>query len=239
MLEIIIIILSTIQSAFGIGLLIIGTPLLLILNYDFFNVLSILLPCSILISILQIYNSEVTNNINKKIIYISVPIIIFGTFIIFYYKSYVNFKLFVGLGILCVFIIKFFVKKNITSSVIRKNKKIIFMLIGLFHGLTNAGGSLISIYFQEIKKNNKKLLQFHIAFSYLFFASTQYILINILSNNIVFNIKNFEILILSAVSYIIGKKIFFHISLKKYLFFLNFMIFLSSLALILSGLNLI
>jgi hypothetical protein len=113
------------------------------------------------------------------------------------------------------------------------------MLIGLFHGLTNAGGSLISIYFQEIKKNNKKLLQFHIAFSYLFFASTQYILINILSNNIVFNIKNFEILILSAASYIIGKKIFFHISLSKFLFFLNFMIFLSSLVLILSGLKLI
>ena len=82
MWEIIIIILSTIQSAFGIGLLIIGTPLLLILNYDFFNVLSILLPCSILISILQIYNSKVTNNINKKIIYLSIPLIIFGTFII-------------------------------------------------------------------------------------------------------------------------------------------------------------
>jgi uncharacterized protein len=239
MLEIIIIFLSIIQSTFGIGLLVIGTPLLLILNYDFFNVLSILLPSSILISILQINSSEATNNTNKKIIYLSIPLIIFGIFIIFHYKSYINFKLFVGFGIFFVLSIKFFLKKNIITNVIKKNKKIIFMLIGLFHGLTNAGGSLISIYFQEIIKNDKRLLQSHIAFSYLIFASSQYILINILSNNIVFNFKNFEILLLSAVSYIIGKKIFLHLSFKKYLFFLNIMIFLSSLWLILSGLGLI
>ena len=239
MLEIIIIFLSIIQSTFGIGLLVIGTPLLLILNYDFFNVLSILLPSSILISILQINSSEATNNTNKKIIYLSIPLIIFGIFIIFHYKSYINFKLFVGFGIFFVLSIKFFLKKNIITNVIKKNKKIIFMLIGLFHGLTNAGGSLISIYFQEIIKNDKRLLQSHIAFSYLIFASSQYILINILSDNIVFNFKNFEILILSSVSYIIGKKIFIYLSFKKYLFFLNIIIFLSSLWLILSGLGLI
>ena len=239
MLEIIIIFLSIIQSTFGIGLLVIGTPLLLILNYDFFNVLSILLPSSILISILQINSSEATNNTNKKIIYLSIPLIIFGIFIIFHYKSYINFKLFVGFGIFFVLSIKFFLKKNIITNVIKKNKKIIFMLIGLFHGLTNAGGSLISIYFQEIIKNDKRLLQSHIAFSYLIFASSQYILINILSDNIVFNFKNFEILLLSAVSYIIGKKIFLYLSFKKYLFFLNIIIFLSSLWLILSGLGLI
>ena len=239
MLEIIIIFLSIIQSIFGIGLLVIGTPLLLILNYDFFNVLSILLPSSILISILQINSSEATNNTNKKIIYLSIPLIIFGIFIIFHYKSYINFKLFVGFGIFFVLSVKFFLKKNIITNVIKKNKKIIFMLIGLFHGLTNAGGSLISIYFQEIIKNDKRLLQAHIAFSYLIFASSQYILINILSDNIVFNFKNFEILLLSTVSYIIGKKIFLYLSFKKYLFFLNIMIFLSSLWLILSGLGLI
>ena len=152
MLEIIIIFLSIIQSIFGIGLLVIGTPLLLILNYDFFNVLSILLPSSILISILQINSSEATNNTNKKIIYLSIPLIIFGIFIIFHYKSYINFKLFVGFGIFFVLSVKFFLKKNIITNVIKKNKKIIFMLIGLFHGLTNAGGSLISIYFKNSSK---------------------------------------------------------------------------------------
>ena len=103
MLEIIIIALSIIQSVFGIGLLIIGTPLLLILNYDFFFSLNILLPCSILVSILQINDSKIIGSINKKIILLSLPFIIIGMYIIFYFKSYINFKLLVGFAIFFIF----------------------------------------------------------------------------------------------------------------------------------------
>ena len=47
-LEIVIIIflLSIIQSIIGVGLLIIGTPILLAYNFDFFETLQILLLCS-------------------------------------------------------------------------------------------------------------------------------------------------------------------------------------------------
>ena len=122
MLEIIIIILSIIQSTFGVGLLLIGTPLLLILNYDFFNVLSILLPCSILISILQISSYDAKNNINKDVIISSIPLIIFGTFIIFTYKLYINFKLFFGFVIFFVLFVKFFLKKNFIGNLLKKIK---------------------------------------------------------------------------------------------------------------------
>ena len=239
MLGVIIIILSIIQSVFGIGLLIIGTPLLLILNYDFFNSLNILLPCSILISILQISNSRFIKNTNKKIIFLSLPLIVFGIFIIFYYKLYINFKIFIGFGILSVLGIKFILNKDLISHIIKKNKKIIFMFIGLFHGLTNAGGSLMSLYFQELIKKNKIKLQSYIAFSYFFFATTQYLFLNIFSNKIIFNATNIELLMLSAASYMIGKKIFLNLNLRKYLTILNFIIFLSSVSLILSGLELI
>ena len=239
MLEIIIIILSIIQSIFGIGLLIIGTPLLLFLNYDFFNTLNILLPCSILISILQINNSRFIKNINKKIVFITLPFIFFGIYITFYYKLYINFKIFIGSGILCVLWVKFILNKDLTNRIIKKKNKIIFMLIGLFHGLTNAGGSLISLYFQELIKNNKIKLQSYIAFSYFFFATTQYLSLNILSNGIIFNALNFKLLMLSAASYVIGKNIFIYLNLKKYLTIINFLIFLSSISLVLSGLELI
>jgi uncharacterized membrane protein YfcA len=239
MLEVIIIILSIIQSVFGIGLLIIGTPLLLILNYDFFNSLNILLPCSILISILQISNSRFIKKTNTKIIFSSLPLIAFGIFIIFYYKLYINFKIFIGFAILCILGIKFILNKDLTSHIIKKNKKITFMFIGLFHGLTNAGGSLMSLYFQELIKKNKIKLQSYIAFSYFFFATTQYLFLNIFSNKIIFNATNIELLMLSVASYMIGKKIFLNLNLRKYLTILNFIIFLSSVSLILSGLGLI
>ena len=45
---------SLIQSIFGVGLLLLGTPTFLLLGYNYFEVLNILLPYSILISVLQI-----------------------------------------------------------------------------------------------------------------------------------------------------------------------------------------
>ena len=68
MLESIIFILSIIHSIFGIGLLAIGTPLLL--NYDFLIILEILLPCSILISSFQIIRTKNILNQDKKLIYV-------------------------------------------------------------------------------------------------------------------------------------------------------------------------
>ena len=73
MLETIIFLLSIIHSIFGIGLLAIGTPLLLLLNYDFLIILKILLPCSILISAFQIFKTKNILNSDKKIIYRSIP----------------------------------------------------------------------------------------------------------------------------------------------------------------------
>ena len=46
------------QSVFGVGLLLLGTPTFLLMGYNFFEVLNILLPYSILISFLQISSSK-------------------------------------------------------------------------------------------------------------------------------------------------------------------------------------
>ena len=46
---------TVVQSLFGIGLLVFGTPTLLLLGYEFTEVLSYLLPPSIVISFCQVY----------------------------------------------------------------------------------------------------------------------------------------------------------------------------------------
>lgn len=45
---------SVIQSIFGMGILVFGTPALLLLGYDFSSVLGLLLPSSVLISFTQL-----------------------------------------------------------------------------------------------------------------------------------------------------------------------------------------
>ena len=54
------------QSIFGVGLLLLGTPTFLLIGYDFFEVLNILLPYSIVISYLQIFiNNQIKFEFGK------------------------------------------------------------------------------------------------------------------------------------------------------------------------------
>ena len=53
-----ILILIAIQSIFGVGLLLFGTPSFLLFGYDFANTINILMPVSITISSLQFFKSK-------------------------------------------------------------------------------------------------------------------------------------------------------------------------------------
>ena len=54
----VIVVTATIQSIFGIGILLFGTPLLLLGGYDFVNALTVLLPISLLINLFQIVQGK-------------------------------------------------------------------------------------------------------------------------------------------------------------------------------------
>lgn len=56
--SIIILILVIFQSIFGVGLLLFGTPIFLLIGYNFISTLTLLLPISIIISFLQIINQK-------------------------------------------------------------------------------------------------------------------------------------------------------------------------------------
>ena len=76
----IILFVSIIQSIFGVGILLFGTPLLIIFGYSFNFSLSILLPISILVSFFQVYNKLHFIDIvfYKKILLLTIhPIIVF------------------------------------------------------------------------------------------------------------------------------------------------------------------
>ena len=57
---------SIIQSLFGVGVLVFGTPLLLILGLDFIQTLNILLPISLAINLFQFINN--TKSLDSKLV---------------------------------------------------------------------------------------------------------------------------------------------------------------------------
>tara|TARA_B100000787_G_C16180589_1_gene291566 strand:- start:875 stop:1582 length:708 start_codon:yes stop_codon:yes gene_type:complete len=235
MLEIIILILSIFQSIFGVGLLVIGTPLLLLLDYDFLLILQILLPCSILVSIFQIFNSKPILKNEKKNIYIALPFVFMGILILYFFNSTINFKLIVGSAILLSLLIKFFLKEKLSFFIV-KNKIITLCFAGLFHGLTNTGGTIISIIFQELKKT-KANIQVNIAYTYFYFATIQYISLNFFYGKILFKYENLTLLLLASFGYFLGAKIFKKLQFNSFINSLNFVIFFSGLYLVFSELK--
>ena len=96
---IILLILSTIQSIFGIGLLVLGKPIFLTLDYSFTNALSILLTTSILINLVHISKKEIiiNTNLKKRLFLYCMPFIVMGCIISYNYEEKINYKFLIGL----------------------------------------------------------------------------------------------------------------------------------------------
>jgi len=82
------------QSIFGIGLLIFGTPTFLLLGYDFFNVLNILLPHSIVISFLQMVTSKNKDfHFKYQFIKYCIPFLLLSLYLLTFLEENINFIL--------------------------------------------------------------------------------------------------------------------------------------------------
>jgi uncharacterized membrane protein YfcA len=125
------------------------------------------------------------------------------------------------------------IKKELLQLIFIKKKFITFSIIGLFHGLTNAGGSLISLLFLTSKNDKKEIIKSCIVFSYLLFALTQYITINIFIKETKFDLPNINLLILTIIGFFLGKKISLLVKKNNFILILNFIIFFAAIILIL------
>ena len=110
-----VLVLSSIQSIIGVGVLVLGTPILLILEYNMLSILSILLPISIATSLINIFLmkkkmqsiEKILSSKTKNFFYIfCLPSILIGLLLlkIFYYL--INFEILISALILMSILIK-------------------------------------------------------------------------------------------------------------------------------------
>ncbi len=228
----------TIQSIFGVGLLLFGTPSLLLFGYDFANTINILMPISITISSLQFFKSKVKDK-NFLIEYnlFCLPFLIIFLVIALKFKYLFDFKLLVA--ILLIFSSALILNKRRFSSfkvTFFKLKKIVLIGIGCVHGLTNMGGSFLAIYSTLISKNVKEIARYYICYGYLIMGVIQYFLVLFLS----FKYLTFEKLyyvLLAIVIYFPTQRIFKRINDNKFLKYINVIALIYGLIIILSYLN--
>ena len=219
---IIIFALIVVQSIFGVGLLLFGTPSLLLLGYDFANTLNILMPVSITISAVQFFKSKVKDRIFIKDYNIfCIPFLIIFLFIALKFNYLFDFRFLVAL--LLVFSSVLILNKKKFSSfkqMILKIKNLILIVIGLIHGLTNMGGSFLAIYSTLISKSIKEVTRYYISYGYLIMGTIQYLMVLFLSYDLLIFNKIYYVF-LALIIYFPAQKIFKNLNDRKFSKYLN------------------
>lgn len=169
---IVILALSGVQSLFGVGVLLFGTPALLILDYEFVDALAVLLPVSLTINGIQVTKDWkwIDRGFYSKVLWYTIPLVVAFLFLVM--RVNINMAVLIG-----VFII-FAALKNVFPLVGRLVEKAVrfertyFIFMGMVHGLTNLGGSLLTAAV-HVKNYPKNVARATTAVSYGTFAVFQ------------------------------------------------------------------
>jgi uncharacterized membrane protein YfcA len=167
-------ILAVVQSIFGIGLLVFGTPTLLILGHTFSESLAILLPSSLTVSLLQVRVSERQDPafIRRFAIWCLLPIaiVLAGTLLL---ERKIRLDAAVGTALAA------FVALRLSPSLGARARRWVadhergwLLLMGIVHAATNLGGGLLTILAAS-RHTEKTRIRGLVAFCYACFATIQ------------------------------------------------------------------
>jgi uncharacterized protein len=231
--------LSIVQSLFGVGLLLFGTPVMLILGYEYTDALLYLLPASASLSWSQVkdYRREKLHGGYRKMFFlICLPLLVTG--MIFATEFDLRFE--IRLLVMFMLIIAFVIRSNSQfrenlQSFMKNNLIVALASMGIIHGLSNMGGSILTPLVSSLYKDKNKVLA-GVSFDYAFMASLQLIVLLIINSETF----HFKFLIGAGISlivrYLIGKRVFAFTSESNYQRLLNGFILANALLL---GINLI
>jgi uncharacterized protein len=223
-LTIMIILLSFVQSIFGVGILLFGTPSLLLFGYSYSETLWILLPCSLVISFVQIITSYDKVQVKKKAIFFTIPIMLVCLTFVVRYSLEVDISKIIGFFLIFIGIIKFSPRaQQLLKYFIEKKLNFYYMFIGFVHGVSNMGGGPLSVLMSTIY-SDKVIIRANTAFIYLVFATFQLTILYIINPSGLSNIEPLLIFIVLLV-YFVGNRYFANkINDKKYILIINLLI---------------
>jgi len=140
---------AIIQSIFGMGILVFGTPTLLLLGFEFSTVLALLLPSSVLISLTQVVTSGsiALQRREKQNIVICTLFVLGFLALILKLQLKINIDILVGGVLLFSALVRLSPAFRATvKKLLSKNERFFVALMGAVHGLTNMGGALLALY---------------------------------------------------------------------------------------------
>lgn len=165
---------AIVQSLFGVGLLVFGTPTLLLLGYSFDTALATLLPASIAVSGLQIANGKKPSAVfvRQFALWCIVPLAAVLAMVL-------GFKIHVSVNFVVAAVLALFAGLRLSpalaskaSVAIARYPRIGLVLMGTVHGLSNLGGAILTV-FATARESDKQARRDLVAFCYVCFAAVQ------------------------------------------------------------------
>ena len=164
-----------VQSVIGVGILLFGTPTLLLMGYNYQETLLMILPSSILISFLQAINSPKFLYDTKYIYIYTLPMVVFGLLFVTLSYDYINVKYIIGIMLILIGLIRSVPKiKQYLKALFIKHIVLYHILMGGVHGISNMGGGMLVVFMSTIH-NNREIILTNIAYTYLLFGAVQMI----------------------------------------------------------------
>lgn len=201
---------SVVQSIFGMGILVFGTPTLLVLGYDFTTALIHLLPASFAISLLQVLTAGSTKVPISRFLYLlCIPGIGVGLWL----ADNVLVASWVNILIGCMLILSALVRfspalRQLMLRALEKYFPVYHLVMGLVHGVTNLGGAMLAILATGTLAN-KEATRYVVAHYYLVFSIVQMFLLSALMGHYEGLISNYySIFTSSGVYLLLGNRIF-------------------------------
>jgi len=206
----IIAVLSVVQSLFGMGILVFGTPTLLLMGYDFNQTLGHLLPASFAVSLLQIVTAgENRPRISKQLYVICLPGIALGLWLAENTFLAAKINMMVGMALLLSAALRGWPQSRKWFRILlAKQFPAYHLVMGVIHGLTNLGGALLAVLASETA-HEKHAIRYTVASYYLAFSVAQMLFLTLVMGLGASFVDNLPGVGVSAIVYmLVGRRVF-------------------------------
>lgn len=166
--------LALIQSIFGMGILVFGTPTLLLFGVEFAAVLGLLLPASMTLSAIQVWSSRglpLPARERGNMAVCAAVVVSLATLVLTKLNARVD--LFVGGAMLAAAVVRVapVLRDRLRARIARHDRRYV-VLMGVVHGLTNMGGALLAVYAASGQRDKDEIRAI-VARYYLLFGTIQ------------------------------------------------------------------
>lgn len=196
---------ALVQSVYGVGLLIFGTPFLLLYNVSFDHALGILLPSSFFISVHQVFSHrklELGEGSSIFPVLVALPL---GLILVLEFEQDFRVMPLLGLVMLVAALVRSSRKASqYLSKILIKNRVPFHLLNAFIHGVSNLGGALLPAYSSSVYQDKTQVLKCTSVF-YSIYSGAQILVLLLMQKSWVF-LDGLIIMPLCLFCYFLGNK---------------------------------